>query len=227
MTGKLPDLAARDRGSADQFNKRGRKPWASVNFITAHDGFTLHDLVSYNDKHNEANGEDNRDGHSHNLSYNYGVEGPDRRSRDPGGAPAPDAQHAGDAVPVPGHADAARGRRVRPHAERQQQRLLPGQRDQLARLGRDRRGGARSRRIHPAPDHPAQRPADPAPRPLPHRPVRRGARRQGRDVAAPGRQRDDAARTGPTARPRAFAVHARRARPGHRHCTAAAATRRC
>ena len=50
------------RGSADLFNKRGRKPWASVNFITAHDGFTLNDLVSYNDKHNEANGEDNRDG---------------------------------------------------------------------------------------------------------------------------------------------------------------------
>src|SRR3712207_885120 len=62
--------------SADLFNKRGRRPWASVNFITAHDGFTLNDLVSYNDKHNEANGEENRDGHSHNLSYNYGAEGP-------------------------------------------------------------------------------------------------------------------------------------------------------
>jgi glycogen operon protein len=58
------------------FNKRGRKPWASVNFITAHDGFTLNDLVSYNDKHNKANGEDNRDGHSNNLSWNHGVEGP-------------------------------------------------------------------------------------------------------------------------------------------------------
>ena len=52
-----------------------RRPWASVNFVTAHDGFTLMDLVSYNDKHNEANGEDNRDGHSHNLSWNCGVEG--------------------------------------------------------------------------------------------------------------------------------------------------------
>jgi isoamylase len=58
------------------FNKRGRKPWASVNFITAHDGFTLNDLVSYNDKHNDANGEDNRDGHSNNLSWNHGIEGP-------------------------------------------------------------------------------------------------------------------------------------------------------
>ncbi len=74
--GMLADLAARVTASADLFNKRGRKPWASVNFITAHDGFTLNDLVSYNDKHNEANGEENRDGHSHNLSNNYGVEGP-------------------------------------------------------------------------------------------------------------------------------------------------------
>jgi isoamylase len=73
--GKLPELAARFTGSADLFNKRGRRPTASVNFITAHDGFTLNDLVSYNDKHNEANGENNQDGHSHNLSYNYGVEG--------------------------------------------------------------------------------------------------------------------------------------------------------
>jgi isoamylase len=74
--GLLPDLASRITGSADKFNKRGRKPWASVNFLTAHDGFTLHDTVAYNDKHNMANGENNRDGHSHNLSYNYGVEGP-------------------------------------------------------------------------------------------------------------------------------------------------------
>src|SRR4051812_2245787 len=74
--GKLPEIASRLTASADLFNKRGRKPWASVNFITAHDGFTLNDLVSYNDKNNEANGEDNRDGHDHNLSFNYGAEGP-------------------------------------------------------------------------------------------------------------------------------------------------------
>jgi len=74
--GKLPDLATRITGSADIYNRRGRKPWASVNFITAHDGFTLHDLVSYNDKHNDANGEDNRDGHSDSKSCNYGEEGP-------------------------------------------------------------------------------------------------------------------------------------------------------
>ena len=74
--GKLPEMATRLAASADCFNKRGRKPWASVNFITAHDGFTLQDLVSYDEKHNEANGEDNRDGHSDNRSWNHGVEGP-------------------------------------------------------------------------------------------------------------------------------------------------------
>jgi isoamylase len=74
--GKLPELASRVTGSSDFFEKRGRRPWASVNFITAHDGFTLNDLVSYNDKHNEDNGENNQDGHSNNHSWNHGVEGP-------------------------------------------------------------------------------------------------------------------------------------------------------
>jgi isoamylase len=72
----LPDLAARLSASGDKFNHRGRKPWSSVNFVTAHDGFTLADLVAYSDKHNEANGEGNRDGHGHNLSWNHGAEGP-------------------------------------------------------------------------------------------------------------------------------------------------------
>jgi isoamylase len=74
--GKLAEMATRLAASADAFGRRGRKPWSSVNFITAHDGFTLHDLVSYNDKHNEANGENNQDGHSDNLSWNHGAEGP-------------------------------------------------------------------------------------------------------------------------------------------------------
>lgn len=73
--GKLPDVGKRLTGSADFFDKRGRRPWASVNFITAHDGFTLHDLVSYDGKHNEANGEDNRDGSDNNHSWNCGIEG--------------------------------------------------------------------------------------------------------------------------------------------------------
>ena len=73
--GKVAEMATRITGSADMFDRRGRRPWASVNFITSHDGFNLNDLVSYNDKHNEANGEENRDGHSNNHSSNYGVEG--------------------------------------------------------------------------------------------------------------------------------------------------------
>ncbi|MDR2872957.1 MAG: glycogen debranching protein GlgX [Xanthomonadaceae bacterium] len=74
-TGQLAELATRITGSADLFNRRGRRPTNSINFITAHDGFTLHDLVSYEQKHNEANGEQGRDGSNHNLSANYGVEG--------------------------------------------------------------------------------------------------------------------------------------------------------
>ena len=74
--GKAAELASRLAGSADLFNQRGRKPYASINFITAHDGFTLNDLVSYNDKHNEANGENNQDGTSNNLAWNCGAEGP-------------------------------------------------------------------------------------------------------------------------------------------------------
>src|SRR2546430_2082478 len=69
-------LAPRLCASPDVFNHRGRQPWSSVNFITAHDGFTLNDLVSYNDKHNEANGENNQDGNSNNRSWNHGAEGP-------------------------------------------------------------------------------------------------------------------------------------------------------
>src|SRR3954462_3231356 len=68
-------------GSADIFDSHGRKPYASVNFVTAHDGFTLHDLVTYNDRHNEANGENNQDGSSDNRSWNCGAEGP---TDDPG-----------------------------------------------------------------------------------------------------------------------------------------------
>lgn len=72
----LGEFASRLSGSSDLYEHTGRRPIASVNFVTAHDGFTLRDLVSYNDKHNEANGEDNRDGESHNSSWNCGVEGP-------------------------------------------------------------------------------------------------------------------------------------------------------
>ncbi|MXG89106.1 glycogen debranching protein GlgX [Nocardioides flavescens] len=72
----LGEFASRLSGSADLYEHTGRRPVASINFVTAHDGFTLRDLVSYNEKHNEANGEDNNDGESHNRSWNRGVEGP-------------------------------------------------------------------------------------------------------------------------------------------------------
>ena len=72
----LSEFAYRLTGSSDLYEATGRRPYASVNFVTAHDGFTLHDLVSYNEKHNEANGEDNHDGESNNRSWNCGVEGP-------------------------------------------------------------------------------------------------------------------------------------------------------
>ena len=74
--GVVSELATRLAGSSDLYEQSGRRPYASINFVTSHDGFTLADLVSYDRKHNEANGEDNRDGENHNLSWNCGVEGP-------------------------------------------------------------------------------------------------------------------------------------------------------
>jgi isoamylase len=74
--GQIDDLAFRLTGSSDLYERGGRRPYASVNFVTAHDGFTLADLVAYNEKHNEVNQEGNRDGHDHNISWNCGTEGP-------------------------------------------------------------------------------------------------------------------------------------------------------
>ena len=74
--GQVAELANRLSGSSDLYEMSGRRPYASINFVVAHDGFTLHDLVCYNQKHNEANGEDNRDGSDDNLNWNCGVEGP-------------------------------------------------------------------------------------------------------------------------------------------------------
>jgi glycogen operon protein len=76
--GLIGELGYRLTGSSDLYQDGGRKPYASINFVTCHDGFTLEDLVSYNHKHNEANGEHNRDGENHNISWNCGVEGPTR-----------------------------------------------------------------------------------------------------------------------------------------------------
>ena len=112
----LAEFGYRFTGSSDLYQGTARRPYASVNFITAHDGFTLRDLVSYNDKHNEANGEDNRDGESHNRSWNCGDEGP---TDDPDVLALRERQARNfldDAVAVAGRADAARRRRDRPDA---------------------------------------------------------------------------------------------------------------
>jgi isoamylase len=81
MPATMAEFGSRLTGSSDLYQDDGRRPLASINFVTCHDGFTLRDLVSYNDKHNEANGEDNRDGESHNRSWNCGAEG---ETDDPG-----------------------------------------------------------------------------------------------------------------------------------------------
>ena len=128
------EFAQRLTGSSDLYQDDGRHPFASINFITAHDGFPLADLVSYNYKHNEANKEDNRDGTDDNRSWNCGVEGPTDDPEILDAARAPAAQLPGHAAALPGHADAARRRRVRPHPGRQQQRLVPGLRGLLVRL---------------------------------------------------------------------------------------------
>ena len=129
------EFASRFTGSADLYADEGRRAFASINFITAHDGFTLRDLVSYNEKHNEANLEDNRDGTDDNRSWNCGAEGP---TDDPGIVALRRRQQRNfldDAHALARRPHAPRRRRARAHPGRQQQRLVPGQRDLLARLG--------------------------------------------------------------------------------------------
>ena len=111
----LGEFASRLTGSSDLYEATGRRPSASINFVTCHDGFTLNDLVSYNEKHNEANGEDNRDGESHNRSWNCGVEGP---TDDPDILALRARQMRniiGTLMLSPGHPDARARRRDRTH----------------------------------------------------------------------------------------------------------------
>ena len=133
--GTTSELATRLAGSSDLYQDDGRKPYASINFITCHDGFTLHDLVSYNDKHNEANGEENRDGANDNNSWNCGDEGPTDDPDDHRAARAAEAKSDRHPDALAGRADDARRRRAGPQPGGQQQHLLPGQRAHLARLG--------------------------------------------------------------------------------------------
>ena len=207
----LSEFGSRFTGSSDLYAAATRKPTASVNFVTCHDGFTLCDLVSYDEKHNEANGEANHDGESHNRSWNHGVEGP---TDDPEINALRDraaAQHDRHAAAVAGRADALRWRRARPHPARQQQRLLPGQRDLVVRLGRRRhrvpRVGAPAGRL---PRRPPRVPP-PALVPGPADP------RHGRHGVVPlRRRRDDRRRLGERLRPLGRRVHERRRDPGHR-----------
>ena len=191
--GSRPELARRLSASADLFDHDGRGARASVNFVTAHDGFTLADLVSYAQKHNEANGEGNRDGTGDNHSDNLGAEGPDRRPGDPGPAGAAAAQPAGDAAVQPGRADAAGRRRAGPQPAGQQQRLLPGRAADLAGLGRGRPRLPRFRRPDrgAAPD-----PSGPAPAALPARRPGREGRPARHRLAAAGRPADGSGRLG-------------------------------
>ena len=180
------DFASRLTGSSDLYEDDGRHPFASINFITAHDGFTLRDLVSYNDKHNEANLEDNRDGTDDNRSWNCGVEG---ETDDPEINALRDRQQRNFLATLilsPGHADAARRRRVRPHPARQQQRLVPGQRDLLVRL-EPARGERRAARVRQEADRAAARAPGVPPPPVPagHR---RGDGRAARRLVVPHRR---------------------------------------
>ena len=104
----VSEFASRFTGSSDLYQHDGRRPFASINFITAHDGFTLRDLVTYNEKHNQANLEDNRDGDNHNRSWNHGVEGETDDRGDQRAPRAPGAELPGDAAALAGRADAAR-----------------------------------------------------------------------------------------------------------------------
>ena len=130
--GMLGLFASRICGSADIYTKSGKGPESSINFVTCHDGFTLNDLVSYRDKHNEANGENNHDGTDANFSENYGAEGETTDAGIEALRKAPDQELPADPVDLARRADAARRGRISPHARRQQQRLLPGQRNELA-----------------------------------------------------------------------------------------------
>ena len=198
------DFASRFTGSSDLYEHDGRKPFASINFITAHDGFTLRDLVTYSEKHNEANLEGNRDGESHNRSWNHGVEG---ETDDPGssscatgrcGTSSPrSCSRRGCRCCSPG--TSSRGRRG------QQQRLLPGQRALLARLGARRTAAAAARVLKAA----ARAPAASSRLPAGRLPDGRGAARlglAGRLVVPHRRAQDDDRELAPRRH-----AHARRA----------------
>ncbi len=188
----VSEFASRFTGSSDLYQHDGRRPFASINFITAHDGFTLRDLVTYNEKHNEANLESNQDGDNHNRSWNHGVEGEtddeainvlrERQQRN-----FLTTLFLSQGVPM-----LLGGDELARTQQGQQQRLLPGQRDLLDQLAA-RRARAAAARVDEAADRAAHAASGLPPRRLPHR---RGAARLGRArrlVVPGGRTQDDAA----------------------------------
>ena len=191
------EFASRLTGSSDLYATSGRRPVASINFVTCHDGFTLHDLVSYNDKHNEANGEGNRDGTDDNRSWNCGPKArpATRRSSRCGtgrsGTSWPRCSCSQGVPMLLGR------RRDGPDPGRQQQRLLPGQRGVLAGLVPGRR---RARTCSHFTAH-AGRAAPgasgvPAPPVLPRPSAEPADSDRRHRLAHPAGQRDDRARTG-------------------------------
>jgi len=175
--GQVPELASCLTGSSDIYAPSGRRTYASMNYVASHDGFTLTDLVSYEERQNWANGENNQDGPTEGFTRNWGAEGPTdslriKRMRER------QAQHARHPLLLAGRQDDPAGRRIRPDAAGQQQRVLPRQRDQLAEQG-IRRGGLGAPRVHQrARPDPLVQP-DPAPPGATSTagPSRRGARR--------------------------------------------------
>ena len=193
--GQLSDLGYRLTGSSDLYDRDGRRPSASINFVTAHDGFTLHDLVSYNEKHNEANQEDNKDGTNDNYSWNMGAEGPtddpeiiQRRERQK-------RNFLATLLLIARRADDSRRRRNQPHAERQQQRLLPGQRESPGWIGAGRLQDLASG-IHAKADPDPPRSSQPAPPKILSGPCDPRHRRKRHRLAAPRRTGDDGRRMG-------------------------------
>jgi glycogen operon protein len=190
-------LATRLLGSPDIYGHKEREAEHSINFVTCHDGFTLNDLVSYNDKHNEANGHDNTDGANDNNCWNCGTEGPTDnadiealRNRQVKNFMVLNLLAAGTPM-------LTMGDEIRPDATRQQQRLLPGQRDQLVRLdapGTARRHSSFREAAHGLPAEPrhhhdgSSADAQRASRPRAHRVARDQAESAGlgRTLALPG-----------------------------------------
>ena len=220
----IGDLAERLTGSSDLYEATGRRPFASINFVTCHDGFTLADLVSYNEKHNEANGEDGRDGTDDNRSWNCGVEGP---TDDPKVLALRRQQvrnflatlFLSQGVPM-----LLGGDELGRTQARQQQRLLPGLTDLVVRLG-ERRPGTSG--VDAAPDRPAAGPSRLPPAPLlpGPSPAPAGCRHpqcQGRPVArhrvvSPRWRRDDRRRLGGRLRQVARGVPQRWCHPRSRY----------